>query len=100
MKRGGTLLDKHQVVEIVPGQTVTVVTNKGSFLTKRLVIAAGAWSPSLCRTLGINLPLKVSHLQYKIFYRFLLDVRINYIVSASASILMLKIKFETPPPYI
>ena len=70
VKKGGTVLDNHQVIEIIPGPIVTVVTNKGSFQTKRLVIAAGAWAPSLCRTLGINLPLKVSCLQWKLIVLF------------------------------
>ena len=57
---GGTLLDRHQVTEIVPGDIVTVVTNRGIFKTKNLVIAAGPWAPPLCSSIGIHLPFEVT----------------------------------------
>ena len=63
IKYGGTLLDKHQVIEIVPGPIVTVVTNKASFQTRQLVIAAGAWTKALCHDLGVHLPFKVDMYQ-------------------------------------
>ena len=59
-KLGGTLLDNHKVTEIIPGDVVTVVTNRGTFKTKNVVIAAGPWAPALCSSIGIQLPLEVS----------------------------------------
>ena len=35
------LLDNHRVTEIIPGDPITVVTEKGEFRTETLVIAAG-----------------------------------------------------------
>ena len=60
IKLGGTLLDCHQVTEIIPGDSVTVVTNRGSFKTRNVVIAAGPWAPTLCSSIGLHLPLKVT----------------------------------------
>ena len=59
IKLGGTLLDCHQVTEIIPGDSVTVVTNRGSFKTRNVVIAAGPWAPALCSSIGVHLPFKV-----------------------------------------
>ena len=56
---GGELRDEHAVTEIVPGQVITVRTDKGSFRTKKLVVTVGAWSPRLLRTLGVELPFEV-----------------------------------------
>ena len=61
MNLRGTLLDNHQVTEIIPGDIVTVVTNRGTFKAKNVVLAAGPWAPALCRSIGIHLPLKVKH---------------------------------------
>jgi glycine/D-amino acid oxidase-like deaminating enzyme len=66
-KLGGTLLDNHEVVQIIPGgAVVTVVTRRGTFRTRNLVIAAGAWTQALCSTIGLHLPFKVvrSELNY------------------------------------
>ena len=35
------LLDRHRVTEIIPGDPITVVTEKGEFRTETLVITAG-----------------------------------------------------------
>ena len=58
---GGTLLDRHQVTEIVPGDLVTVVTNRGHFKAKSVVIAAGTWAPALCTSIGVHLPFEVCY---------------------------------------
>lgn len=59
LKLGGTLLDNHQVTEIIPGDIVTVVTNRGSFRAKNVVIAAGPWASTLCSSIGVDLPFRV-----------------------------------------
>ena len=38
---GGTIHDNEQVVLIAPGESVTVKTNKCSYVTSRVVITAG-----------------------------------------------------------
>ena len=59
-KNGGVLLDNHMVTDIIPGHVITVVTTRATFTTRKLVITAGAWAPSLTKKLGIQLPFKVS----------------------------------------
>ncbi len=56
---GGKFKEEHQVTDIVPGEMVTVKTNKGSFSTKRLVITAGPWTNTLLQSISLKLPLKV-----------------------------------------
>ena len=62
LSEGGTLLDQHKVTEILPGPVVTVVTNKATFRTRKLVVTAGAWTAALVRKLGVELPYKVKRL--------------------------------------
>ena len=47
------------MTEIIPGDTVTVKTDKGDFRTKKIVITAGPWAPKIMGKLGVNLPFKV-----------------------------------------
>lgn len=56
---GGVFLDENPVTQVIPGQVITIRTAKGTFRTKKLVITAGAWAPSLLKTLGVELPLQV-----------------------------------------
>ena len=45
---------------IIPGHNkVTVVTTKGTFVAKKLVITAGPWSAKLLKKLDLDIPLKV-----------------------------------------
>jgi len=47
------------VVRLVPRESsVEIVTGSGSFLAKRVVVAAGAWSHHLARGLGDRIPLE------------------------------------------
>ncbi len=59
MRGGGVLLDNHCVTDIVPGDRVIVRTNKGDFISRKVVITAGAWAPKLISKLGVQLPIKV-----------------------------------------
>ena len=47
------------MTEIIPGDLVTVETNKGSFKARKVVITAGPWGPGMVKKLGIELPFKV-----------------------------------------
>ena len=51
--------DYHKVTEIIPGDMVTVKTNKGSFEARKVIITAGPWGPAMVKKLGIDLPFKV-----------------------------------------
>ena len=59
VEAGGVLKDEHPVTEIIPGETVTVRTSKGSFQTRRLVITVGPWAPKLLQSLRVELPYEV-----------------------------------------
>ena len=59
MKGGGVIKDYHKVTDIVPGEVVTVKTNKGTFKGRKVVITAGPWGPAIVKKLGIDLPFKV-----------------------------------------
>lgn len=54
------------MTEIIPGDTVTVKTNKGSFEARKVVITAGPWGPAMVKKLGIELPFKVSIVIYHV----------------------------------
>ena len=57
--RGGVFLDNHCVTDILPGDCVTIRTNKGDFSARKVIITAGGWAPKLLKKLGVDLPLKV-----------------------------------------
>jgi glycine/D-amino acid oxidase-like deaminating enzyme len=61
--RGAEVRHDTEVVDIVsPGSTVTGVrTATGLIATKRVVIAAGAWSAGIGRMVGLELPITVWH---------------------------------------
>ena len=56
---GGVFLDYHCVTDILPGDCVTIRTNKGDFSARKVIITAGGWAPKLLKKLGVDLPLKV-----------------------------------------
>ncbi|XP_021364720.1 peroxisomal sarcosine oxidase-like [Mizuhopecten yessoensis] len=66
MKHGGVLRDKESLVDVFPGDIVTVKTNKGSYRGRNLVLAVGPWATKILPPLGIHLPLKV--LRISVFY--------------------------------
>ena len=55
----GVFLDNHCVTDILPGDCVTIRTNKGDFSARKVIITAGGWAPKLLKKLGVDLPLKV-----------------------------------------
>ncbi|XP_064399922.1 peroxisomal sarcosine oxidase-like isoform X2 [Halichondria panicea] len=65
---GGELLDGHRVKEIAPGPIVRVTTNNGDFTTRRLVVTAGPWAPTIMAQLGVKLPFKFSIRRAEVFY--------------------------------
>ena len=61
VKGGGVIKDYHKVTEIIPGDMVTVKTNKGSFEARKVIITAGPWGPAMVKRLGVDLPFKVQN---------------------------------------
>ena len=59
VKSGGVLKDYHKMTEIIPGERVTVKTNHGDFSARRVIIAAGPWTPKIMKQLGVELPIVV-----------------------------------------
>ena len=53
--------DYHRVTEIIPGDVVTVKTNKGNFEARKVIITTGPWGSAMVKKLGIELPFKVSN---------------------------------------
>ena len=51
--------DYHKVTEIIPGDMVTVKTNKCSFEARKVIITAGPWGSAMVKRLGVDLPFKV-----------------------------------------
>ena len=77
LERGGTLLEKHKVTEIQPGDIISVVTNQATFQTRKLVLTAGAWTQELTKTLNVELPFEVSlenDAAYKVLYLILVTI--------------------------
>ncbi|OWF44915.1 peroxisomal sarcosine oxidase-like isoform X2 [Mizuhopecten yessoensis] len=66
IKHGGVLRDNESLVDVFPGDIVTVKTNKGSYRGRNLVLAVGPWATKVLPPLGIHLPLKV--LRISVFY--------------------------------
>ena len=58
-KHGGVIRDEETMLDLVPGSTVTVKTNKGEYRAKAVVIVPGPWAPVVLPKLGINVPLEV-----------------------------------------
>ncbi|KAA0702006.1 Peroxisomal sarcosine oxidase [Triplophysa tibetana] len=56
---GGLIKDAEKVIDIKPGDVVTVTTESGAYRGKSLVITAGPWANTLLTRAGLELPLKV-----------------------------------------
>ena len=56
---GGDICDGEAVTDILPGTTVTIVTDKETYKAKSLIVAAGPWTSKLLQPLGLTLPLTV-----------------------------------------
>lgn len=56
---GGVIKDGEKVIDIKPGDVVTVTTGSGLYRGRSLVITAGPWANKLMTCAGLQLPLKV-----------------------------------------
>ncbi|XP_051962481.1 peroxisomal sarcosine oxidase [Xyrauchen texanus] len=59
LSNGGVIKDGEKVIDIQPGDIVTVTTESGVYRGKSLVITAGPWANKLLTNTGLELPLKV-----------------------------------------
>ncbi|XP_033748628.1 peroxisomal sarcosine oxidase-like [Pecten maximus] len=66
VKHGGVLRDNESMVDIFPGDIVTVKTNKGSYRGRNLVLTVGPWATKILPPLGVHLPLKA--VRISVFY--------------------------------
>ncbi|WP_227937647.1 NAD(P)/FAD-dependent oxidoreductase [Alkalihalobacillus deserti] len=60
-KLGLKVYDYHSVQDItrdIQGRVESVVTDQGTFKTKRIVNCAGVWSPKLAEMVGVHIPIK------------------------------------------
>ncbi|XP_022103753.1 peroxisomal sarcosine oxidase-like isoform X2 [Acanthaster planci] len=55
---GGTIRDSEPVLQILPGTTVIVVTRKGHYRCKSVVLTPGPWASKMLKPLGLDPPLK------------------------------------------
>ena len=74
VKSGGVLKDYHKVTEIVPGERVTVRTDRGDFRARRVIITAGPRTLKIMRQLGVELPIVV-RLLVKYMYNYAIGGR-------------------------
>ena len=59
IRQGGILKDGEGMLDIQPGNIVTVKTSKGVYRCRSVVLALGPWAAKFLPRLGLNLPLKV-----------------------------------------
>ncbi len=59
VKFGGEIRDGERVTRVEPGSVVKVVTTRGEYRSRSVVLCAGAWATQLLAPLGLDLPLKV-----------------------------------------
>ncbi|XP_038056382.1 peroxisomal sarcosine oxidase-like [Patiria miniata] len=55
---GGTIHDSEQVLQILPGTTPIIVTNRAHYRCKSVVLTPGPWASKILRPLGLDPPLK------------------------------------------
>lgn len=62
VKNGGVLWENCPVTEIIPGDNnmVTLTTEKGPVLAKKVVLTVGPWAPVWMKNLGIGTEMKIS----------------------------------------
>ncbi|XP_038060270.1 peroxisomal sarcosine oxidase-like [Patiria miniata] len=62
VNQGGVIKENEEVLEIVPGKPVVIVTSRGRYTAKSVVLTPGAWATKMLRPLGIDPPLKVTQI--------------------------------------
>ena len=60
VRYGGTIRDGEPMLDIQPGNIVTVKTSKGAHKGRSIVLALGPWAAKFLPRLGLSLPLRVS----------------------------------------
>ncbi|KAL5017533.1 hypothetical protein ScPMuIL_007122 [Solemya velum] len=57
-RNGGILKDGEPMLNIYPGDIITVRTTEGEYRTHNLVLCPGPWAPKVLEKIGLNPPLK------------------------------------------
>ncbi|XP_048747465.2 peroxisomal sarcosine oxidase-like [Ostrea edulis] len=57
-RHGGTINDGEPVLQVIPGDVVTVKTSKSTYQTSHVVITVGPWTTKFLPSLGLHLPMK------------------------------------------
>ncbi|XP_060597744.1 peroxisomal sarcosine oxidase-like [Ruditapes philippinarum] len=55
---GGTLLDGEPMLDLYPGDIVSIKTTKGVHRARSVVLALGAWAAKFLPRIGVNVPLE------------------------------------------
>ena len=58
-EQGGVIREEEKVLQIIPGKHVTIITDRGRYTAKSVVLTPGSWASQLLRPLGLYPPLKV-----------------------------------------
>ena len=56
---GGILKDNQKVTGIIPGEVVTLQTDKSIFRAKKVILATGSWTNEVLKCTDLQLPIKV-----------------------------------------
>ncbi|XP_048738574.2 peroxisomal sarcosine oxidase-like [Ostrea edulis] len=56
---GGIIKDGEKVLEIIPGDSVVIITSTNQYRAQSVVLAVGAWATKLLPKLQVHLPIKV-----------------------------------------
>ena len=59
VKNGGVIQDGECVDTILPGNDVTIISNKTRYRSRKLVLTPGPWAADLLTKIGLDIPLKV-----------------------------------------
>ena len=59
IRQGGIVKENEEVLQVVPGDCVTIVTRRGRYTAGSVILTPGAWAAKILRPLGIDPPLKV-----------------------------------------
>jgi len=63
VKEGGVVKEDEKVVQVIPGKTVTILTNRGRYTAKSVVLTPGSWASKILRPLRLDPPLKVTRIK-------------------------------------
>ncbi|XP_033627149.1 peroxisomal sarcosine oxidase-like isoform X1 [Asterias rubens] len=63
VKQGAIIREEEKVLQIIPGKHVTIITDRGRYTAKSVVLTPGSWASQLLRPLGLYPPLKLTRIK-------------------------------------